>query len=146
MSTNSHYTTLIHILTLLATTQKPQSSSVLAKSINTNAVTVRKMVGILRKAGYVKTIPGSRGGAVLLKEAGQITLSAVYALEKNRLPFGLHARKPSRTCPVGRNLQKTLVDIYSDTGRLMAESLSRFTIGDLAKEMALRENRHNDTE
>jgi len=119
---------------------------VLAESINTNAVTVRKMVGILRKAGYVKTIPGSRGGAVLLKDANQITLSAVYALEKNKLPFGLHARKPSRTCPVGRNLQKSLVDIYSDTGRLIVQSLSRFTIGDLAKEMLLRDNLREETQ
>lgn len=131
MSTNSNLTVAVHILTLLSLAEDPLSSSYIAGSVNTNPVTIRQMIGLLRDAGLVETLPGSTGGAVLRKPADSITLADVYQITKHDLPFGLHPNQPNPQCLVGRNIQNVLIDHFEETDRLIVEKLSRTSIQDI---------------
>lgn len=135
MSANSKFTVTVHVLTLLAGSKEPLSSSFIAKSVNTNPVTIRKTIGLLHKAGLVETVPGSTGGAFLKKAPEQITLGDVYALVKQETLFGLHPDDPSPYCPIGRNIQHVLVGVFNETDRLIAESLSNKTIAGIIDEV-----------
>ena len=131
MSANANFTTAIHILTFLASQTEPASSSFIAASLNTNPVTVRRMVSHLREARLVETVAGSTGGAMLAQDAARITLADVYAVVKEESPFGLHPQPPSEMCPVGRNIQNVLAPVFREVDGLIAIALSKLTIQDI---------------
>lgn len=136
MSNNSHLTTMIHILTLLANSEEPVSSSMIAGSVNTNPVTIRRALGRLREAGLVETISGVAGGAVLARPAAQISLAELYQLEREEHFFGLHPSQPNPNCPVGRSIQGILTGIYDHTEQRVVEDLSQVTIADILQQIA----------
>lgn len=135
MSTNSNFAYAIHILTFLAQSTEPQSSAYIAGSLNTNPVTVRRLISVLREGGLVETVQGSTGGATLRQPADQITLADVYTLIKDEHPFGLHPSEPSPVCPIGRNIQQVLVRIFDDTDKLISRALQKLTIQDVVTEV-----------
>lgn len=139
MSTNSQFSIIVHTLTLLAGAQAPMSSAWIAGSVNTNPVVIRQIIGQLREAGLVETVPGSAGGAMLKKDAAQITLKEVYQLVKGETFFGLHANVPNPHCPVGRNIQDVLVEIFDQMDSLIADALAGISIADVLKQVSCRE-------
>lgn len=140
MSTNSQFATMVHVLTLLACTENPMSSTWIAGSVNTNPVVIRKTVGLLRKAGLVKTISGSAGGAVLNRDPAAITLAEVYRLGKSETFFGLHPSEPNPHCPVGRNIQDVLIGVCQEMDELIVGALSRITIAEVLDRVSRRES------
>ena len=143
MSQNSHFTLMVHVLTLLAGAHKPVSSSFIAGSVNTNPVLIRHIIGQLRNAGLVETIPGSTGGARLNRSASGISLSDIYQLVKKEMLFGLHAKSPNPNCPVGRNIQDVLGEVYDEMDTLLDESLSRTSIADILANIVSREGKRS---
>jgi DNA-binding IscR family transcriptional regulator len=139
MSANANFTTAIHILTFLAGQTEPSSSAFIAASLNTNPVTVRRMVSRLREARLVETVAGSSGGAMLGQDASRITLADIYAVVKEELPFGLHPQPPSEMCPVGRNIQQILAPVFHDVDGLIATALKKLTIQDIWEEVVVCE-------
>lgn len=139
MSKNSQFTIMVHVLTLLASIEAPLSSTLIAGSVNTNPVVIRQIIGHLREAGLVETVPGSTGGAILSRDATQITLSDVYRLVKADTFFGLHPNVPNPHCPVGRNIQAILIDIFDQMDTLIASALGDITIADIVERVSRRE-------
>ena len=131
MSTNSNFTIAVHILTLITHHARPLSSSFIAGSVNTNPVTIRKLVSILREAKLVRTIAGSIGGTVLAKSPEDITLKDVYDLFRDETLFGLYPDDPNPQCIVGRNLQYVLLNVFDDTESLISVFLAKITIADM---------------
>lgn len=131
MSNNSNFTIATHILTLIAHHARPLSSSFIAGSVNTNPVTIRKLVGVLRDAKLVRTIPGSTGGAVLAKSPDDITLRHIYDIFREETFFGLYPDTPSPYCVVGRNFESVLLTVFNDAETLLSVFLEKITIADM---------------
>jgi len=131
---NSQYTIAIHILSLLALSDKPLSSSYIAGSTNSNAVTIRNITGILRNNDLVKTLPGSTGGTLLTRKANSITLGEVYrAMQTAGRLFDLHPCEPNPQCPVGKNIQHLLLPVYQKAEEALISQLNKTTLADLAR-------------
>ena len=128
MSTNSNFTIAVHILTLITHHARPLSSSFIAGSVNTNPVTIRKLVRELKNAQLVRTIPGSTGGTVLAKSPQDITLKHVYDIFRDETLFGLYPDTPNPQCLVGRNLQFVLLAIFEDAEALLSTFLEKITL------------------
>jgi DNA-binding IscR family transcriptional regulator len=139
MSANSQFTTMVHVLTLLGKADRPLSSKWIAGSVNTNPVVIRQIVGRLRDATLVETLPGSTGGTVLNQDPVQITLNDIYQLTKEETFFGLHPNEPSPYCPVGRNIQAVLLDVFSQMDELVEVALSNITLADIVTQVTRRE-------
>lgn len=131
MSTNSNFTIAVHILTLITHHARPLSSSFIAGSVNTNPVTIRKLVGELKDAQLVRTIPGSTGGTLLAKSPEDITLKHVYDIFRDKTFFGLYPDIPNSQCVVGRNLQFVLLAVFDDTEVLLSTFLEKITLVDI---------------
>ncbi len=131
MSTNSQFTVMVHVLTALAAVPVPIPSSAIADSVNSNPVTIRKMIGKLREAGMVTTIAGSNGGAKLRQKPENISLADVYGLIKEDSPFGMHANAPNPNCPIGGKIQGVLADVYAEIDEQMVEALAVTSIQDI---------------
>ena len=126
---NARFATNMHILTLLASTPGEwQSSEWLAASININPVMVRKELSVLQEAGLVVTRKGKDGGSMLGKPAAAITLAEVYAAIKQSEVLGRKNLNPNPKCPVGKNINKKLDQLFLETDDMVAQFLDGKTL------------------
>src|SRR5882757_8806749 len=106
MAESCRFAFAVHILAVLA--HRPGrgvTSELLAGSVNTNPVVVRRILSTLRRAGLVCCSKGAGGGATLCRAPETIRLDEIYrAIE---LPRSLAGRqhRPNLGCPVGRQIK-----------------------------------------
>lgn len=141
MSISSRFAVGIHILTLIGMNKDGVSTSeFLAGSVNTNPVVIRKIMGMMKKAGLVKLRPGV-AGAELAKELSEITLLDVYkAVEvvHEKGLFSMHGN-PNPQCPVGRNIQQTIGPLFDIAQSALEQTLGNVTIEDIVNEIKEKE-------
>lgn len=130
---NTRFATAIHIMTLLSKfPQEWLTSEWLAGSINVNPVIIRKEIGVLKEAGLIISRKGKEGGSQLAKNASEISISEIYSAVKNTEVLGKKNNNPNPACPVGRDINVLLVELFSETDKLVCrflgdKSLKEFT-------------------
>jgi Rrf2 family protein len=126
---NSRFSISVHILTLLASAKgEVLTSDYLAGSININPVLVRKELINLRKHNLVGSKEGKNGGAYLSKAAVDIRLSDVYEAVHQSPLLGQSKNKPNPDCPVGRQINKHLNNLYDDAELALVQQLKGTTL------------------
>jgi len=140
----SRFTMALHALGMIAlegerSGRRPVTSETLARSINTNAVVVRRVLADLRRAGLVETRRGAGGGVVLARPARKISLRCVWeALEGREQLFGRYPSGPNPRCPMGRCLADYLEDLYGQAEAALKASLGKVTLARLQRDIAGR--------
>ncbi|ASR47427.1 Rrf2 family transcriptional regulator [Paenibacillus kribbensis] len=137
MSVSSRFYIGIHILSLLEINKEGNNSSeMIADSVNTHPVMIRKIMGMLKKSGLVNVTHG-KAGAKLARNLSEITLFDVYkavnAVNDNTL-FNIQ-EKPNPDCPVGKNLQVTIEPIFSLAQRALEKVLEQVTLQDIVADL-----------
>ncbi|AET58138.1 hypothetical protein HPL003_06875 [Paenibacillus terrae HPL-003] len=126
---SSRFSIAVHILTLIAIMPGECTGDFIADSVNTNPVVIRRIMGMLKKASLIDVRPGI-GGASLLKEPESITLLDVYhaveVIDKGQL-FNFH-KDPSPLCPVGKNIEASLLGELAEAQAAMEQRLKCVTI------------------
>lgn len=129
---SSRFSIAVHILSLIAIS-KDCTGDFIAGSVNTNPVIIRRIMGMLKRAGLVEIRPGV-GGATLLKDRDQITLLDVYhaveVTEDGQL-FNFHD-EPNPNCPVGRNIESALRAEMKEAQSAMEQRLAQVNLSQLA--------------
>ncbi|UJF36341.1 Rrf2 family transcriptional regulator [Paenibacillus hexagrammi] len=129
---STRFSIAVHILSLIAVSPNECTGDFIAGSVNTNPVIIRRIMGMLKKAGLVEVRPGV-GGASLLQSPEEITLLDVYhavnVIEDNQL-FRLH-EDPNIRCPVGRNIEAALQTELSEAQAAMENRLAQTKLADL---------------
>lgn len=129
MNVSTRFTIALHILTLLASRrEEPLTSEFIAGSVNTNPVVIRRLLGLLRQSGFVSSQPGNGGGWQLVLEPERITLLDVRTAVNEGSPFTMHSQPPNQACPVGRNIQAALTQVYERAEHAMDAELARTTV------------------
>ncbi|WP_168121869.1 Rrf2 family transcriptional regulator [Paenibacillus sp. HB172176] len=130
---STRFTMAVHILSIIAVSSNEVTSDYIAGSVNTNPVVIRRLIGMLKKAGLVDVRPGV-GGAFLLRSPEDITLLDIYRavnlIEDNRL-FGMH-EESNVLCLVGRSIEKVLQSELNEAQAAMEQRLGQTTISQLA--------------
>jgi Rrf2 family protein len=140
----SRFTMALHALGMIALEGerfggKPITSELLARSINTNPVVVRRVLADLRRAGLVATRRGVGGGVVLARPAAQISLRTIWeALEADEQLFGRHPSGPNPHCPTARCVAAYLEALYGDAEAALKVSLGKVTLAQLRRDVAGR--------
>ncbi|WP_055108052.1 Rrf2 family transcriptional regulator [Paenibacillus ihumii] len=137
MTISSRFAVAIHILTVLELNREGvNTSEYISDSVNTNPVVIRRITGMLSRAGLVDVRPGV-AGSKLARAAADITLldiyRAVHAVDENGL-FAVHD-KTNDKCPVGRNIQSTIEPIFSEAQRAMESTLEKVTMEDIVRDL-----------
>ncbi|WP_315122042.1 Rrf2 family transcriptional regulator [uncultured Clostridium sp.] len=135
MKISSRFSVAVHILSILSMEKdKLCTSEWIAGSVNTNPVIIRRVTGMLKKAGIVNVNPGG-GGAYLLKPIENITLLEVYkavdVVEHGQL-FQIH-ENPNPECPIGANIQFVLEIILLKAQEAMEDVLKNVTMKDIVE-------------
>ncbi|WP_151734836.1 Rrf2 family transcriptional regulator [Paenibacillus tengchongensis] len=134
MNISTRFAVAIHILTLIDSNKDGKSTSEwIAASVNTNPVVIRRLTGMLHKAGLVDVRPGV-AGARLTRSSSDITLLDIYravnAVGEGSL-FAVHEH-PNPACPVGRNIAGAIVPVFSAAQTAMEDVLKGVTLEQVA--------------
>lgn len=130
---NGRFATALHILTLLEIKKgELLSSEFIANSINVNPAMVRKEIGNLRSHGFIESKEGKGGGYSLGKPATQIQLSEVYK-SVNDSPLLGRSNDPNPACPIGKQINGHLNDLFSSADEAFLKQLGKITVKDFAK-------------
>jgi Rrf2 family protein len=131
---NGRFAISLHILTLLDKANGDVlSSDYIAGSININPVLVRKELSNLRNHGMVLSKEGKNGGSYLAKSAQNITLGEIYNSVRQNSLLGNLKNTPNPQCPVGKQINKHLDNLYVDTENALIRQLSAQTLADFSR-------------
>jgi DNA-binding IscR family transcriptional regulator len=99
----------VHVLAVLAYKDGAcVPSSLLAASVNTNPVIIRRLLLALQAAGLVQTRKGPGFGSRLSRAPGRINLAEVYRAVEGEQMFANPRRQPNSACPVGHGIHVAL--------------------------------------
>lgn len=129
--TNTRFAVAVHLLTLLAAAPgELVDSAALSLSPATNPVHVRRVLGVLRDQGLVRSQTGSHGGWTLTRSPEQINLGQVWQAVHGTDPvLGIHVPDPN--CPTGQVVQSNLRALDRRAVGVLVEELARVTVADV---------------
>lgn len=140
MSDSQQFPVAAHALAYMAhkgadAPERAVSSALLAASMPTNPVVVRRVTAQLARAGLIATRPGAGGGAWLLRPASDIRLDEVL----RAVDGCAHLGKPppgARGCPVGERIPRQVSKAISAADQAAQDRLAGITVADLLAEGA----------
>jgi Rrf2 family protein len=138
MLSSSRFLVAIHALSVLARNQGkgPVCSSVIADSVHTNPVVIRRLMSELERSALVKSTAGRTGGFELARSAPAISLADVYSAVEDGTVFRPHKLDPQAECPVAKHFMSVLSPPLRAAEKALTQSLRATTIADVVKAFA----------
>jgi Rrf2 family protein len=124
----------VHVLAVLAYKEgDPVTSSLLAGSVNTNPVTIRRLLLSLKRARLIETRKGAGAGSRLSRSPQRINLADIYRAVECKEAFSSPTNKPDAGCPVGNCIRKTLEKVFSSAESALERDLEKTTLADVVR-------------
>jgi len=129
MRTSCRFAMAVHVMAVLAYKEgDPVTSGMLAASVNTNPVIIRRLLLSLQKARLVETRKGAGAGSRLSRSPGRINLAEIYRAVEDIEPFARPARKANDACPVGHCIRETLTQVFKSAESALERDLEKTTL------------------
>jgi Rrf2 family protein len=137
MAANTRMATAVQILCVIGYKGPAGTTSqVVARSLRTNPVVVRRLLKSMQQHGLVEIRPGKDGGVQLRQPPGRITLDQVYkAVEDDTDVFALRPRG-NPACPVDSRMKPLLAPIFGAASMAVEKTLKKTTIASLINAIA----------
>ncbi len=124
----------VHVLAVLAYHEgDPVTSALLAESVNTNPVIIRRLLLSLKRARLIETRMGAGAGSRLSCSPKRIDLAQIYRAVESHEPFTSPSGKPNTGCPVGNCIKKTLASIFASAENALERDLQKTTLADVVE-------------
>jgi len=141
MSDSQKFPVAAHALAYLAhkgafSGENAVSSAVLAASMPTNPVVVRRVTAMLTIAGLIDTRAGAGGGAWLLKAPQDIRLDTVLRAVGGCAHLGVPP-PGAKGCPIGEKIPDAVRGAIAAADHAAAERLSHISVADLLKDTSV---------
>jgi DNA-binding IscR family transcriptional regulator len=122
----------VHVLTVLAYKEGDRvTSALLAGSVNTNPVIIRRLLLALQRARLIDTCKGAGAGSRLSRSPGRINLAEIYRAVEDCEPFGTPSKKPNSDCPVGGCIREALENVFASAQVALEKDLEKTTLAGL---------------
>lgn len=139
MNSSSRFAVAVHVLSLLATAPGPVSSVMIAGSVNTNPVLIRRLLGQLGRAGLTRSLRGAAGGALLARAPAKINLLDVYRAVEEPGVLALHRSDPNPACDVGRSITRVLGSVFDRAQDAVERVLESMTLQDILRQLKVKQ-------
>jgi Rrf2 family protein len=135
MLASSRFVVATHVLCILArhAGKGPVCSSMIASSVETNPVVIRRLMSELEKAKLVLSTAGRSGGFQLSRSADDVSLADIYEAVEDSCVFKMHQTDPDSNCPVVSQMWAALIPKLKDAEVAMAGSLRGTKLSQIAK-------------
>ncbi|HEX7088611.1 MAG TPA: Rrf2 family transcriptional regulator [Longimicrobiales bacterium] len=136
MSVTSSFALAAHAAALLAFAgEEGATSSLIAASASTHPARVRRVLGLLVRAGIVCGREGAGGGYTLARPADEITLAEVFEATRGEGPLlPLHPQPPNEKCPIGAGITAALTAVDDELSAALREALEHRTVAWLTEQ------------
>lgn len=135
MQIPSRFTIGVHTMMVIALKSNTDrvTSDYIANSVGANPVIIRNILGQLKSAGLIEIFRG-KGGASLLKKAGNISLLDIYLAtdsqgEDGQL-FGFH-KDINPNCEIGSTMHQILDNKLLEAQMALENQLSQTSLAEL---------------
>lgn len=149
MKYSIRYSDAIHILAYIEICKDTNlSSETIAKSVETNAANVRKIMSMLRNSDLIKTQNG-KAAPRLARPAEKISLLDIYRSIEGEVNILQVDKKTAPACIVGGNIQQVLNDKYTQLQEKVEAEMATISLADVIHDIAQAEvQRHpaNETQ
>jgi Rrf2 family protein len=134
---NSEFTIAVHSLVLLAYHPgKMASSNYIADNVSTHPARVRKVMGLLKKKGYVISKEGIGGGFILNIDPEQVTLGEIYRLtSEGSLQPNWCSGDTNMPCVVASNIEVVMAKVFCDAELHLVHYFDKLTISSVLEEL-----------
>jgi Rrf2 family protein len=134
MKTSCRFAMAVHVLAVLAYKEgDPVTSGLLAGSVNTNPVIIRRLLLSLKRARLIETRKGAGAGSRLSRSPQRINLAEIYRAVESHETFSSPSRKPNAGCPVGNCIRKTLEKVFASAENALLRDLEKTTLADVVQ-------------
>ncbi len=141
MAGNSRLATAIHVAGMLSfAEQMPLTSEAIAQSCNTNAVVIRRIIGLLTRHGLVMVKMGTGGGARLTKNPNEITMAEIYAALEEGSVFEVPQFEEAHHCEIGKIVRPVLADVLREAEQGLIERLNQITLANVIEKIKVKMN------
>lgn len=132
MAANTRLAIAIHTAGVLAFAEdKPITSKMIAQSVKTNPVVIRRIIGNLVKHGLVEVQMGTGGGSRLTRPADKITLADIYRALDEKEIFQVPILGDDHRCRIGRTVRPLLQRVLQDAEMGLIKRLESTTLRDI---------------
>ena len=133
---NQQFAFAVHIMTALAfTPDEVIGSQILAASVNTNPVVIRRLLLALRRARLIETFTGKHGGARLRKKPREISLVDIYDAVEPRPVIPVNERKALKKCHVSCNMKSIMSRVAESTEDAVRKHLRSISLAQLVRKV-----------
>jgi DNA-binding IscR family transcriptional regulator len=133
---NSQFAMAVHVMAMLANNcDERMKSGYIAKSVNTNAVVIRRLLCDLHDADLVVSQTGYSGGTCLTRLPDKIELLEIYEAVSHDEIFGLHAKTPDPNCDIGSNITTVLGELQTEIESAVKAEFARYTLQDVINDI-----------
>jgi len=136
MLSSSRFMVAIHAMSVLAhrAGKGPVCSALVAESVKTNPVVIRRLMTELEKAKLVRSVAGRSGGFELQRSPADITLADVYRAVEDENVFRAHKLDPQSHCPIACQMRRILAGPLKAAEAALTASLASTTLRDLSEQ------------
>ncbi|MBD0381687.1 RrF2 family transcriptional regulator [Paenibacillus sedimenti] len=134
---NSEFTIAVHSLVFLAHLPDHMATSEeIATNVSTHSARIRKVMGFLRKAGYVSTKEGIGGGFILSCNPDQVTLGEIYRLTcHGSLKPSWCTGDENKSCMISSKMDRLMGVMFSNAEKQMEMYFDQHTIGSMLRQL-----------
>lgn len=122
----------------MAQRPEPMTSEVLARSMDTNPVVIRRIMAGLREAGYVHSEKGHGGGWTLASDLSKITLRDIHEALGGPSLLAIGNRTESPGCLVEAAVNAQLSKSFHDAEELLLARFGEVTLAMLSDDVRAR--------
>lgn len=134
MRTDSKLSRMLHVLLHMARNNKTYTSDEIAQMLVTNPVVIRRTMAGLKKAGFIHSEKGPKGGWSLVEDLSKITLFDIYNAVGEPTIFAMGNERANPDCAVERVVNAALDDAMNQAQTILLTELKATTLADLAVE------------
>lgn len=134
MRVDSRLSRMLHVLLHMGRHNQPFTSEQIGKMLGTNPVVVRRTMGGLRDAGFVRSEKGHGGGWMLARDLADVTLLDVHRAVGGPNIFAIGNMSDNPECGVERVVNMALNDVLREAERLLLDRLASIKLDDLGED------------
>jgi Rrf2 family protein len=124
----------VHVLVVLAYKEGDRvTSSLLACSVNTNPVIIRRLLLSLQRSGLIETRKGAGLGSRLSRSPARIHMADIYRAVEAPGAFAMPRGKPDPACPVGHCIRSVLRQVFGSAEESLLKDLEQRTLADIVE-------------
>lgn len=138
MRKDNRLSLVLHALLHMAEQEEPMTSDALGVCLDANPVVVRRTMGLLREAGFVRAGKGHAGGWSLAVDLAKIDLRQLYEALGEPAILAIGNRSDTTDCLVEQTVNAALGGTFSEIQSLLLARFGAITLADLRDDFSRR--------